>query len=76
MDAELRIVGRAVGKIRDELRRLSDENCFTIDYLLSQPSSNGTAKIGGLDGQKSIMNGEVSIMEDGDDEEAEWIGLE
>lgn len=76
VDAELRIVGRAVGKIRDELRRLSDENCFTIDYLLSQPTSNG-AQNGVTDGQKSIMNGEVAIVgDDGDDDEAEWIGLD
>lgn len=72
VDAELRVVGRAVGKIRDELRRLSDENCFTVDYMLSQPKS--TQQEVGL---KSITNGEVlGVEDDEDDEEVEWIGLD
>jgi periodic tryptophan protein 2 len=77
VDAELRIVSRAVGKIRDELRRLADENCFTIDYLLSQPTSNGESQNGVKDGQKAITNGEAhDVGMDGDDDHAEWIGLD
>jgi len=76
VDAELRVVSRAVGKIRNELRKLADENVYTIDYLLSQPVS----KTGVVNGQKSITNGEVQDVvmdgDDDDDEEAEWIGLD
>jgi periodic tryptophan protein 2 len=74
VDAELRVVSRAVGKIRNELRKLADENVYTIDYLLSQP----VVKTGVVNEVKSIMNGEVmDVSMDGeDDEEAEWIGLD
>ncbi|CCU83064.1 periodic tryptophan protein-like protein [Blumeria hordei DH14] len=37
VETELRVVGSAVAKMRDELRRLADENCFMIDYFVSQP---------------------------------------
>ncbi|EPQ64814.1 Bgt-1678 [Blumeria graminis f. sp. tritici] len=37
VETELRVIGSAVAKMRDELRRLADENCFMIDYFLSQP---------------------------------------
>ncbi|KAI9758433.1 MAG: hypothetical protein M4579_003062 [Chaenotheca gracillima] len=39
LESELRMVARAVGKIRDELSRLADENVYTLDYLLSRPSN-------------------------------------
>src|SRR5690606_20061028 len=32
VDVELRIVARAVGKMRDEIRRLADENVYMVDY--------------------------------------------
>ncbi|KAE9364561.1 periodic tryptophan protein-like protein 2 [Stipitochalara longipes BDJ] len=78
VDAELRTVSRAVGRIRDELRRLADENCFTIDYLLSQPRAKDATQNGAPNGQKTITNGndtqEVEMDEDNDG--AEWIGLD
>ena len=76
VEAELRTVSRAVAKIRDELRRLADENVFTIDYLLSQPPpGKGIASAGGE--QKAITNGDVQIVDDdGEDGDAEWIGLD
>jgi periodic tryptophan protein 2 len=76
----LRIVSRSVGKIRDELRRLSEENCFMIDYLLSQPQPAGKtlAQNGLSNGQKAIVNGDAAElnMDEDDDEDAEWIGLD
>ncbi|TVY52781.1 Periodic tryptophan protein 2-like [Lachnellula cervina] len=73
VDAELRIVSRAVGKIRNELRRLADENVYTIDYLLSQPVSTPLV----LDGLKSIANGDTpDVVVDVEDDETEWIGLD
>ncbi|KAH8654050.1 periodic tryptophan protein-like protein 2 [Tricladium varicosporioides] len=77
VDAELRVVSRAVGKIRDELRRLADENVYTIDYLLNQPSAKSVEN-----GVKRIGNGTVGEDEDmadgseEEDEDTEWIGLD
>ncbi|KAF7914396.1 uncharacterized protein EAF01_000802 [Botrytis porri] len=72
VDSELRIVGRAVGRIRDDLRRLADENVYMIDYLLNQPVEKG---IEGADaGEKDIVVKDVDINDD--DDEAEWIGLD
>nr|5ICA_D Chain D, Periodic tryptophan protein 2-like protein [Thermochaetoides thermophila DSM 1495] len=36
VDVELRVVARAVAKMRDEIRRLADENVYMVDYLLNQ----------------------------------------
>ncbi|OAA66973.1 periodic tryptophan protein 2 [Niveomyces insectorum RCEF 264] len=36
LDVELRVVARALGRMRDEIRRLADENVYTVDYLLDQ----------------------------------------
>ncbi|KIM99534.1 hypothetical protein OIDMADRAFT_104556 [Oidiodendron maius Zn] len=74
VEAELRTVSRAVAKIRDELRRLADENVFTIDYLLSQPPPG--KGVGSSGEQKSITGGDVQILDDEDDDDAEWIGLD
>jgi len=38
VDIELRIVARAVAKMKDEIRRLADENVYMVDYLLAQAS--------------------------------------
>jgi periodic tryptophan protein 2 len=79
VDSELRIVSRSVGKIRDELRRLTEENCFMIDYLLSQPQPAGKdlAQNGLSNGQKAITNDDtVELNMDEDEEDAEWMGLD
>jgi periodic tryptophan protein 2 len=78
VDAELRTLSRAVGRIRDELRRLADENCFTIDYLLNQSVTKNTLQNGTSNGLKAITNTANTREEEmeGDDEDAEWIGLD
>jgi periodic tryptophan protein 2 len=78
VDAEMRTVNRAVGRIRDDLRRLADENTYMLDYLLSQPSvEENDLGMDGVPGQKAIGNGNDTEV-DGMDEEsdAEWIGLD
>ncbi|KAE8449625.1 hypothetical protein EG329_007955 [Mollisiaceae sp. DMI_Dod_QoI] len=75
VDSELRIVIRSVGRIREELTKLADENCFMIDYLLSQPLS--TPEPGIHNGQKTITNGNVHEVDmDEENSDAEWIGLD
>ncbi|RDL40902.1 WD40 repeat-like protein [Venustampulla echinocandica] len=77
VDSELRIVSRAVGKIRDELRRLADENVYTIDYLLSQPEPKASLQNGGEEGLKSITDGSALDEDmDGENDDGEWIGLD
>ena len=82
VDVELRVVSRAVSKMRDEVRRLADENVYMVDYLLGQAEKEDKAtevKGGGLiDGNGAgkmllDMNGEVESDASDDDE---WIGLE
>lgn len=81
VEAELRTVSRAVGRIRDELRRLADDNVYTLDYLLSQPTANGAEVV---NGKKAIEDGTVSededvnMNEEGDEQssEAERMGLD
>jgi len=48
VDVELRVVARAVAKMRDEIRRLADENVYMVDYLLNQAKSksNNRAVVG------------------------------
>jgi periodic tryptophan protein 2 len=77
IDSELRVVIRSVGRIREELTKLADENCFMIDYLLSQPITASEVDV--QNGRKTITNGDVHVMDvdvDDDDSDAEWIGLD
>jgi periodic tryptophan protein 2 len=39
VDLELRVVARAVARMRDEVRRLADENAYMVDYLLGHADS-------------------------------------
>ncbi|KAH8888717.1 WD40 repeat-like protein [Thozetella sp. PMI_491] len=36
VDVELRVVARAVARMKDEIRRLADENVYMVSYLLNQ----------------------------------------
>ena len=40
VDIELRVVARAITKMKDEIRRLADENVYMVDYLLGQASED------------------------------------
>lgn len=78
VESEMRTVSRAVGKIRDDLRRLADENVYMLDYLLAQPKviANGDHVITNGDVLKAIGNGEVMEVDGDSDGSAEWIGLD
>lgn len=82
VDVELRVVARAVSKMRDEIRKLADENVYMVDYLLGQASAakqpQNTSKTlelewaSGADEQQP-----VDVMQQDDNaSEDEWIGLE
>ncbi|KAF4446250.1 periodic tryptophan protein 2 [Fusarium austroafricanum] len=78
-DIELRVVARAVSKMRDEIRRLADENVYMVDYLLGQAEDKaGNKDVKTLESRKNV---DVKLMDvDGDEESEagsdEWIGLE
>ena len=84
--AELRTVGKAIGRIQSDLKRLADENCYVIDYLVSQASAGGDENKKGAEqmlldeyaGPAKILadigTGEADGTED-EDMEDEWMGL-
>jgi periodic tryptophan protein 2 len=78
VEAEMRTVSRAVGRIKDDLRRLADENVYTLDYLLSQPVVNSAKPLAGvLEGKLLLADDQLpedGAMDDGSD--TEWIGLD
>lgn len=84
VDVELRVVNRAVTRMRDDIKRLADENVYMIDYLVGQAGTTNTNDKKTLTAGDEEENGAVSIDVDmtGDTEEASsddedgWIGLE
>ncbi|KAK1833342.1 WD40-repeat-containing domain protein [Podospora conica] len=90
VDVELRIVARAVSKMKDEVRRLADENVYMVDYLLGQGGKGGAKdEVLALEwtsdeqlGAKALpaANGSLDdVMRDSEtmqSDEEEWIGLE
>ena len=83
---ELRVVARAVARLRDDIRRLADDNVHMVDYLLDQAESRqqqlkqqkGALANGGGD-VKLLGLGADAAVEDmltSEDEAEEWIGLD
>ncbi len=64
VDVELRVVSRAVNRMRDDIKRLADENVYMVDYLLGQAATKGAPKktLTAGDGEDGIdvdMNGDA-----------------
>lgn len=81
VDVELRVVNRAVNRMRDDIKRLADENVYMVDYLLGQADTKGASAPAKALTAGGDENGAVSIDMDmdgqaSDDEDDEWIGLE
>jgi periodic tryptophan protein 2 len=68
---EIRAVTRSIGSVERELRKLSESNGFTIDYLLTQSSKSNEYQAMDLDLVDATHN--VEIL---DDDDGEWLGLE
>ncbi|EAA31947.1 periodic tryptophan protein 2 [Neurospora crassa] len=88
VDVELRVVARAVSKMRDEIRKLADENVYMVDYLLGQASAakeTNTTKTLALEwattgsdeqpGAGGMSLNDVMQQDEGNASEDEWIGL-
>ncbi|KAI6249154.1 Periodic tryptophan protein 2 [Erysiphe necator] len=78
MESEIRIVSSAVSKIREEMRKLADENCFLIDYLLSQPKGCADSDSKESNDEWAIFSSNNNISDTlmGDGNSPEWIGLD
>ncbi|ORY71589.1 WD40-repeat-containing domain protein [Pseudomassariella vexata] len=88
VDIELRIVARAITKMRDDIRKLADENIYMVDYLLGQAETkDDTTRGQGIldDGSdtpvKLLTSGRddtpADILQDEEQvSEGEWIGLD
>lgn len=84
VDVELRVVSRAVSRMKDDIRRLADDNVYMVDYLVGQAATEkqlakGNAAHSILDSDKMMLdaaNGEADEDEAEDDDEDEWLGLE
>lgn len=85
IDVELRVVSRAVSRMRDEIRRLADDNVYMIDYLTGQAQKNeGGQQVSltsvtagnGLDKMLLDVNGDAKSDSDDGSDNAEWIGLD
>lgn len=82
VDVELRLVARAVGRLRDEIRRLADEDVYVVDYLLSQRKAaqeNGGGANGNAAKPALLTAGQMTfddVQSDGDSiADDEWIPL-
>ncbi|KAL2135404.1 hypothetical protein VTI74DRAFT_8637 [Chaetomium olivicolor] len=85
VDVELRVVARAVAKMKDEIRRLADENVYMVDYLLGQANKAAVEEPepGSIEdlGMKALPSTKKEatlddIMQEDMESEEEWIGLE
>ncbi len=71
-EGELRIVMKAVERIRGELMGMADGNVYMLEYLLSQPSKGKRGK----EETKMITEGGGVNGGVGEEMEEEWIGLD
>ncbi|KKY36250.1 putative periodic tryptophan protein 2 [Diaporthe ampelina] len=88
IDMELRVVNRAVTRMRDEIRKLADENVYMVDYLLGQAKTKDTAQeekalpwsLSGENGTSLLTAGQdgptVADLVGEEESEEEWIGVE
>lgn len=88
VDVELRVVARAVTRMREEIRRLADENVYMVDYLLGQAGTKDDSQNNNaLDWAAAEEGGDQKLltadkeMDLGDligeeESEEEWIGVE
>ena len=74
---ELRAVQKCIARVQAELTRLSQDNVYTLDYLLLQPRSKELDD--STDATKLLeaptINGHGDDRLNGEDGEGEWIGL-
>ncbi|KFA75475.1 hypothetical protein S40288_01209 [Stachybotrys chartarum IBT 40288] len=78
LDVELRVVSRAVSRMKDDIRRLADENVYMVDYLLGSAAKSAKQNQASL---PAVSDDKMVVMQNGEADEAgsddgSWIGLE
>ncbi|KAI8279336.1 Periodic tryptophan protein 2 [Colletotrichum sp. SAR11_57] len=81
VDVELRVVSRAVARMRDEIRRLADDNVYMVDYLLGQASEKESSGVKMLDLAAYDAPSKTLAIGDAEDGKSEsdgegWIGMD
>ncbi|KAF9881249.1 periodic tryptophan protein 2 [Colletotrichum karsti] len=82
VDVELRVVSRAVARMRDEIRRLADDNVYMVDYLLGQAKEKESSGVKMLDLAAFDAPGKpLAIGADAEDGQSDsdgdgWIGMD
>ncbi|SPN97215.1 probable periodic tryptophan protein PWP2 [Cephalotrichum gorgonifer] len=74
VDVELRVVSRAVGRMKDDVRKLGSENGYMVDYLLGQGQEKSQKKESAGE-QKTLEWGDAGEAEESSGDE-EWLGLD
>ncbi|KAI5301544.1 hypothetical protein KEM56_001614, partial [Ascosphaera pollenicola] len=74
---ELRAIQRVVDEVRDSLKRLTEQNYYTLDYLLTKPTlaqKNGAVKsINDAVPEEDEEMADAAVGSD-DDDEGDWMG--
>jgi periodic tryptophan protein 2 len=78
VEAEMRTMSRVVGRIRDDLRKLADDNIYVLDFLLNQPTKDVSTGISGALVKQNAASNSCSIDTDGMgvSDSTEWISLD
>lgn len=75
LESEIKIICSAINNIRVELKRLSEDNCFMIDYLISQSMRDPCIDRQKTSGDSDLAINSDDIMED-DGKSSEWSGID
>lgn len=71
---ELRTIQKAIAKVQVELARMTDDNIYALDYLLSQPIT-APERRDRIDMEMINYGDGLGLSEDSEDVEIEWLGL-
>lgn len=73
---EIRSLGRVIKMVEKELRRVGEQNGYMVEYLLGQSASENNMIEVGNEGYDSYAKGEDELLQEGEEEEEEWMGLD
>ncbi|MCJ1467537.1 hypothetical protein MMC07_006162 [Pseudocyphellaria aurata] len=71
---ETRTIQKAIAKVQVELARITDDNIYTLDYLLSQPMT-ASERQDRMDMEMINDSTRHGFSDDSEEEETEWLGF-
>lgn len=78
----LRLLQRAVGRVKGEIMRLAEGNAGLVGFLLAQPRRGGgkdgleLLKVNGGDAVGGVHAEDEAMADGSDDDDGEWVGLD